>query len=61
MSHVIGDTSEPLNEETILELFFRTVSSFPEWEADVFTAQNIRWNWAELAVKKSTSPNSLEH
>ena len=49
MSHVIGDTSEPLNEETIPELFARTVSSFPQREAIVFSAQNIRWNWVEFA------------
>ena len=49
MSHVIGDTSEPLNEETIPELFARTVSSFPKREAVVFSAQNIRWNWVEFA------------
>jgi fatty-acyl-CoA synthase len=61
MSHVIGYTSEPPNEETIPKLFAGTISSFPQWEAVVFTAQNIRWNWAEFVVKKSMSPNSLEH
>ena len=49
MSHVIGDTSEPLNEETIPELFARTVSSFPAAGSCGFSAQNIRWNWAEFA------------
>ena len=48
-SHVVGDTSEPLSEQTIPELLARTVSAFPEREAVVFPTQDIRWTWAEFA------------
>jgi len=48
-SHVVGDTSEPLSQQTIPELLARTVSAFPEREAVVFPTQDIRWTWAEFA------------
>ena len=49
LSHVVGDTSEPLSEQTIPELLARTASTFPEREAVVFPTQDIRWTWAEFA------------
>ncbi|WP_435230613.1 AMP-binding protein [Pseudopelagicola sp. nBUS_20] len=49
MSHVIGDISEPLNEDTIPELLAKTVKAFPEREAVVSHAQDTRWTWAEFA------------
>jgi fatty-acyl-CoA synthase len=49
LSHVVGDTSEPLSEETIPELLARTASAFPEREAVVFPTQDIRWTWSEFA------------
>jgi fatty-acyl-CoA synthase len=48
LSYVIGDKSEPLSERTIPELLTRTVSAFPDREAVVFPAQNIRWTWREF-------------
>ena len=49
LSHVVGDTSELLSEQTIPELLARTASTFPEREAVVFPTQDIRWTWTEFA------------
>ena len=49
LSHVLGDTIEPLRDETIPELLAAASSSWPNREAVIFPAQNIRWTWAEFA------------
>jgi fatty-acyl-CoA synthase len=50
LSHVVGDTSELLSEQTIPELLARTASTFPEREAVVFPTQDIRWPVAYSAL-----------
>lgn len=49
LSHVIGDTSAPLREETIPQLLADAAARFADREAVVFPAQNVRWTWAEFA------------
>lgn len=51
LSHVVGDTSAVLIEETIPQLLARTASSFPDREAVIFPSQKIRWTWSELALQ----------
>lgn len=48
LSHVIGDRSEPLWDLTIPALLAQTAARFPEREAAIFPAQNIRWNYTDL-------------
>ena len=47
-SHVIGDTTPPLIEETIGEMLDRAASRWPDTEALVSIEQGIRWSFAEL-------------
>ena len=49
LSHILGDTSQPLIDETIPELLAQTVARFTDRDAVVFPAQNIRWTWLEFA------------
>ncbi|WP_299738948.1 AMP-binding protein [uncultured Roseobacter sp.] len=49
LSHVIGDTSEPLLNLTIPALLARTVAEHPDHSAAVFRAQDIRWTYAEFS------------
>ncbi|MEP1613390.1 MAG: AMP-binding protein [Roseobacter sp.] len=48
VSHVLGDTKAPLWHLTIPQLLAQTAGKFPDHEAAVFTAQNIRWSYREL-------------
>lgn len=48
-SHVLGDTSQPMRDETIPELLAQTVSRFADRDAVVFPAQNVRWSWAAFS------------
>ena len=50
-SHVAGDTATPLIELTIPALLHDTVARYPDREAVVFSAQNIRWTWADFAAR----------
>jgi fatty-acyl-CoA synthase len=47
-SHVIGDTTQSLIEETIGEMLDRAASRWPDTEALVSIEQGIRWSFAEL-------------
>ncbi|QBF31662.1 AMP-binding protein [Thalassococcus sp. S3] len=49
MSHVLGDTHDPLRTETIPGLLAHAVAEFGQNEAAVFPAQEIRWTYSELA------------
>ncbi|WP_299402582.1 AMP-binding protein [uncultured Roseobacter sp.] len=49
LSHVIGDTSEPLLNLAIPALLARTVAEHPDHPAAVFRAQDIRWTYAEFS------------
>ncbi len=49
MSHVVGETSQPLIEHTIPQVLRQTVTNNPEREAAVFAAEDIRWTYAEFA------------
>ncbi|MEP1443832.1 MAG: AMP-binding protein [Hyphomicrobiales bacterium] len=51
LSHVKGDESTPLLELTIPALLAETVDKFANREAAVFSNQNIRWTYAELATQ----------
>lgn len=49
LSHVVGDISAPLLEETIPAVFARTVARLGDAEAAVFPAQERRFTWQELS------------
>ncbi|SPD64587.1 putative acyl-CoA synthetase YngI [Cupriavidus taiwanensis] len=49
LSHVRGDTSIALSEQTVPALLAQTVAAFPEREAVVFREQGVRWDWREFA------------
>ena len=49
LSHVRGDTTIPLSEQTVPALLAQTVASYPEREAVIFREQGVRWNWREFA------------
>ena len=49
MSHVRGDTDVPLLDTTISALLEQTCNRWPDHEAAVFPAQNIRWTYSELS------------
>jgi len=48
-SHVKGDTTVPLSEQTIPALLAETVRQHGERPAVVFREQGIRWSWREFA------------
>ncbi|MEE4188385.1 MAG: AMP-binding protein [Roseobacter sp.] len=48
MSHVAGDCSEPLLEETIPQLLRDTAARLPDHEAAVFAQQSVRLTYAQL-------------
>ncbi|RWA46348.1 AMP-binding protein [Cupriavidus sp. UYMSc13B] len=48
-SHVRGDTTIPLSEQTVPELLAQTVAGYPEREAVAFREQGVRWNWREFS------------
>src|SRR5215468_748069 len=48
LSHVKGDTSDPLSEATIYGLLADTVARFPDRPAVVFREQGVRWSWKEF-------------
>jgi len=50
-SLVVGDTSEPLIEATIPQVFAKTAHEHAANDAAVFCAQDIRLTWAELAAR----------
>ena len=47
-SHVCGDTTTPLIEETIGRVLDRAIERWPETEALVSVEQSIRWSYAEF-------------
>ena len=47
-SHVVGDTSQPLWEETIGTRLARVAATWPEHAALIVPQQNVRLNWREL-------------
>jgi fatty-acyl-CoA synthase len=49
LSHVRGDTSEPLLDLTIPALLARTAACQPDHDAAVFKAEGIRWSYADFA------------
>ncbi|WP_354684274.1 AMP-binding protein [Cupriavidus necator] len=49
LSHVRGDTTIPLSEQTVPELLAQAVARYPEREAVAFREQGVRWNWREFA------------
>ncbi|WP_454742926.1 AMP-binding protein [Cupriavidus necator] len=49
LSHVRGDTTIPLSEQTVPELLAQTVARYPEREAVAFREQGERWNWREFS------------
>ncbi|RDK05356.1 AMP-binding protein [Cupriavidus lacunae] len=49
LSHVRGDTTIPLSEQTVSMLLAQTVAAFPEREAVIFREQGVRWSWREFA------------
>ena len=48
LSHVRGDTTIPLSEQTVPELLAQAVARYPEREAVAFREQGVRWNWREF-------------
>lgn len=48
MSHVRGDTRDPLLEHTIPQLMAETASTHPDKEAIIFNDTNIRWSWRQF-------------
>ncbi|WP_299675884.1 AMP-binding protein [uncultured Roseobacter sp.] len=49
LSHVIGDTSEPLLNITLPDLLAQTAARLPNHPAAIFRAQDIRWTYADFA------------
>ncbi|WP_455286933.1 AMP-binding protein [Cupriavidus necator] len=49
LSHVRGDTTIPLSEQTVPALLAQTVARYPEREAVAFREQGVRWNWREFS------------
>ncbi|WP_300059947.1 AMP-binding protein [uncultured Roseobacter sp.] len=49
LSHVIGDTSEPLLNITLPYLLAQTAARLPNHPAAIFRAQDIRWTYADFA------------
>ena len=58
LSHVTGDRSLPLLEDTIPQALARTVARVGDRPAAVFPAQGVRVTWAEFAsaVERFTVP-----
>src|SRR5262245_18765703 len=48
LSHVRGETSTPLLEQTIGEILDRAVARWPQHEALVSCEQGVRWRYAEF-------------
>jgi hypothetical protein len=55
-SHVVGDTSQPLWEETIGAHLARVAATWPEHAALIVPQQNVRLNWCELDAAVTGSP-----
>ncbi|SDX04144.1 AMP-binding protein [Allgaiera indica] len=51
MAHVAGATDTPLIELTMPALLARTVARCGDRDAAVFSAEGIRWTWAEFAAR----------
>lgn len=49
LSHVRGDTSEPLLPHTIPALLAETATRLPDHDAAVFCEQDIRWSYRQFA------------
>ncbi len=47
-SHVVGSTDTPLSEDTIPAWLDRTAAVHGQRDACIFSAQDIRWTWAQL-------------
>lgn len=50
-SHVIGVTDQPLLKVTIPDMLAETAASWPDRDAVIFPAQDIRWTWSEFAAE----------
>ncbi|MEM6439102.1 MAG: AMP-binding protein [Pseudomonadota bacterium] len=48
LSHVVGDVSQQLREETVPQVLAATVAAFADRDAAIFPAQNIRWTWSQF-------------
>ncbi|EOD29518.1 putative long-chain-fatty-acid-CoA ligase [Emiliania huxleyi CCMP1516] len=59
LSHVIGDTSEPLSELTVDGMFCETVRRTPDRLALSSPAQSIRYSWNELEEQVATAAAGL--
>jgi len=59
LSHVRGDTTIPLSEQTVPALLAQTVAAFPEREAVIFREQGVRWSWREFAEAVDTLASGL--
>ncbi|WP_295314322.1 AMP-binding protein [Roseobacter sp.] len=51
LSHVIGDSTEPLLNITLPGLLAGQAARLPDHPAAVFRAQNIRWSYAQFAAE----------
>ncbi len=49
LSSVAGAALPPLKEQTIGEAFDNIVRAYPQRDALIVPAQNVRWNWRELS------------
>ena len=59
LSHVLGDTSEPLSELTVDGMFCETVRRTPDRLALSSSAQGIRYSWNELEEQVATAAAGL--
>ena len=50
-SHVRGDTSQPLLQETVGAMLARVARSWPDSEALVVPPQGVRWTWREFDAR----------
>ncbi len=61
LSHVKGATGSPLLRLTIPALLRETATRFPDRDAAIFPAQNIRWSYAELSREVDRLAGGLLH
>lgn len=50
-SHVRGDTSQPLLQETVGAMLARIAAAWPDSEALVVPPQDVRWTWREFDAR----------
>lgn len=51
LAHVAGPTDIPLIEETIPAVLAATAARWPDREAAIFSAEGIRWTWAQFTAE----------